>query len=496
VSGIHWHPDRGWVGDVIPFSHAGRIWLFYLLDARPDDPVAGLSGMPWALVSTTDFLHYTDHGVVLPGGDRDAEDFDCYTGSVIADGDRLHLFYTGHNPRNRTSKGSLQLVRHATSDGDPTRWTKHPDHTFGAPTGYLPEDWRDPFVFRVAPDQPWQMVLAARDSDGPDRRCGVVARLTSPDLERWTIAEPLWQPHRFITQECPDVFPWGAWWYLVYSEFTDAFQTRYRVARRPDGPWLSPSRDAVDGRAFYAAKSVDHQGRRFFIGWIPTKQGESDAGEWEWAGSLAVLEAHQEDDGSLAFGFPAEILAAHANRRRVSLAPLDGAAFEPGRGAVDRYAAWVGDTLPDRCMIELTLDVAQGTHAFGLLLHSSADGEEGAIVRLEPQRDRIVFDRWPRGRTGPAQWQVCGEVTHALELERPCSLPPGRHTVQILLDTTSGQVVVDHRVALSFRSYDHRAGHVGLFVTDGTFNLVDLTVATRQPDREDLARGEPTRGGQ
>jgi beta-fructofuranosidase len=484
---LHWRPERGYVGDVIPFSHTGRIWLFYLLDERPDDPTAGANGMPWALVSTTDFVHFTDHGVVLPGGDRDADDFDCYTGSVITNGDRLHLFYTGHNPRHRNSDGAVQLVCHATSDGDPTRWTKHPEHTFGAPPGYLPQAWRDPFVFRTAPDQPWQMVLAARHLGGPDRRCGVVARLTSADLERWTIAEPLWQPHRFITQECPDVFQWGDWWYLVYSEFSDAFQTRYRVARQPDGPWLAPSRDTVDGRAFYAAKSVDHQGRRFFIGWIPTKQGESDAGEWQWAGDLAVLEAHQDDDGTLAFGFPAEILAAHSDAHPISLAPLDGASAEPGHGAADRYAAWIGGPLPDRCIIELTVDVIPGTHAFGLLLHSSANGEEGAIIRLEPQRDRIVFDRWPRGRTGPAQWQVDGDVAHAVDLERPCPLPPGRHTIQVLLDKTTGQVVVDQRVALSFRHYDHRRGNLGLFVTDGAVNVVDFLLSARRA-------GSPTFG--
>jgi beta-fructofuranosidase len=475
---LHWRPGRGSVGDVIPFSHAGRVWLFYLLDERPDDPTAGPSGMPWALVSTTDFVHYTDHGVVLPGGDRDAEDFDCYTGSVIAEGDRLHLFYTGHNPRRGTPSGAFQVVCHATSDGDPTRWVKQPDHTFGAPSGYVPQDWRDPFVFRTGPDEPWQLVLAARHSGGADRRCGVVARLTSPDLERWTIAEPLWEPHRFITQECPDVFQWGDWWYLVYSEFSDAFQTRYRVARRQDGPWLAPSRDTVDGRAFYAAKSVRHHGRRFFIGWIPTKQGESDAGRWQWAGDLAVLEAHQEDDGTLAFGFPAEILAAHSDVRRVSPAPIDGAATEPGHGAADRYAAWIGDPLPERCLIELTVDVAPGTHAFGLLLHSSADGEDATVIRLEPQRDRIVYDRWPRGRTGPAQWQVEGDVSHVVELERPCPLPPGRHTIQVLLEGTTGQVVVDRRVALTFRRYNHH-GHLGFFVTDGAVELNDLTIATR-----------------
>ena len=257
---------------------------------------------------------YTDHGVVLPGGDRDADDFDCYTGSVIADGDRLHLFYTGHNPR-RGPRGALQLVCHATSDGDPTRWTKHPEHTFGAPPGYLPRTGETRSCSGPPPIEPWQMVLAARHADAPDRRCGVVARLTSTDLEQWTIAEPLWEPHRFITQECPDVFQWGDWWYLVYSEFSDAFQTRYRIARQPDGPWLAPRRDTVDGRAFYAAKSVDHRGRRFFIGWIPTKQGESDAGAWQWAGDLAVWRRTRRMTAVSRSGSRRRFSRAYADRR-------------------------------------------------------------------------------------------------------------------------------------------------------------------------------------
>lgn len=463
---IHWRPGRGFVGDVIPFSHAGRIWLFYLLDERPDDATAGQTGMPWALVSTTDFVQYTDHGVVLPAGDRDAVDFDCYTGSVVADGSRLHLFYTGHNPRRGDADGAYQVVCHAVSDGDPTRWTKLPADSFGAPAGFIPQDWRDPFVYRAAPDQPWRMVLAARYVGAPDRRCGVVAQLTSTDLERWELADPLWEPHRYITQECPDVFQWGDWWYLVYSEFSDAFQTRYRIARGPDGPWLAPRRDTVDGRAFYAAKTVSFQGRRFFVGWIPTKQGDA----WQWAGDLAVLEAHQEDDGTLAFGLPAEIVAAYSDGQRVKLD------VEP---AVDRYAVWVGDVVPEQCLVSLTVDVQAGTQAFGLLLHASADGEDATVVRLEPQRDRIVLDQWPRGRTGPAQWQIDGDVPYVVELERSCPLPAGRHTVQVLLDGTTGQVIVDDRVALSFRRYDVGAGHVGLFVTDGVVDLVELQVAHR-----------------
>ena len=137
--------------------------------------------------------------------------------------------------------------------------------------------------------------------------------------------------------------------------------------------------------------------------------------------------------------------------------------------------------MPSRCLITMTVDVAPGTQSFGLLLHASPDGEEATVLRLEPQRDRLVLDEWPRGRTGPAQWQIHGDVPYAVDLERPCPLPPGRHTVQVLLDGQTAQAAVDHQVALSFRfgqaPADASPGHVGLFGTDGAVDLVDLQVA-------------------
>jgi beta-fructofuranosidase len=472
---VHFRPPNGYVGDLIPFERDGRLWLFYLLDERRDPP----TGMPWALASTDDFVSYTDHGVVLPSGGTDAADYDCYTGCVIDDGNQLHLFYTGHNPARRTPAGDLQVVCHATSDGDLTQWRKHPDHTFGAPTDYAPEDWRDPYVYRVTPDEPWQLILAARHTEGPDRRRGVVARLTSIDLVTWHPTDPLWDPHRFITQECPEVFQWGEWWYLVYSEFSDAFQTRYRIARGPEGPWLAPGRDSVDGRARYASKSVAQNGRRFFFGWIATREGDHDDGAWEWAGELAVLEATQETDGTLGFGLPPELAATFAQSETVQLVPVDGAATDPGSGAPDRYTAWLGPTLPDPCLVTATLDIGSGNHKCGLLLRTDDTAETGYELRLEPGRNRVVFDRWPRGRTGPAQWQTRGDIPYAVELERPCPLPPGRHTVQVLIDGSVCVAVVDHRVALTTRLYDHPSGRVGLFTCDGEVDLAELRIALR-----------------
>ncbi|QNE35800.1 glycoside hydrolase family 32 protein [Leifsonia shinshuensis] len=479
----HFRPPAGYVGDVIPFEKDGTVWLYYLLDTRdPRRPVDRDGGMPWAAVTTRDFATFTDRGVVLPTGGPTAEDFDCYTGSVVTDDDGLlHLFYTGHNPRIRTADGDAQVVCHATSTGDPAAWVRHPEWTFGALDGYAPEDWRDPFVFRTAPGEPWQMLLAARRRDAPYRRSGLVARLVSDDLVHWRDAEPLWDPRRFIAQECPDVFRWGDHWYLVYSEFSDSFQTRYRIADSPDGPWRAPERDTVDGRAFYASKTVELDGERHFIGWIASKEGASDSGAWQWAGTMAVLRASQEPDGSLSFGLPHAVTALYDSVHDVrgELTALDDADATPGRGALDRYAAWVGPEIPAEVLLIAEFDIAPGTQSCGLLLRSSDDGERAYALRLEPQRDRLVVDRWPRGTTGGEQWQIRGDVPHDVELERPVPLAPGRHTLEVHLDGDLCVAVVDGRVALSTRVYDLTEGRVGVFATDGEFELVGLEARTR-----------------
>ena len=278
---IFFRPRPDWVGDVIPYADGDELRLYYLYERRREPE----SGTPWHLVTTSDLVHYEDRGEALPSGGVDAEDFNAYTGSVVRDREGgYHLFYTANNPGALASDGrSLQLVAHATST-DLSTWVKHPEDTFGAPEGYDPADWRDPFVYPAPDGDGWSLILAARYCEGADRRRGVVARLVSDDLRTWRPAAPLWDPRRFVTQECPELFRMGQWWYLVYSEFTDRFVTRYRMSRSPEGPWLAPERDTIDGRGFYAAKSAEWDGRRLFFGWIASRQDERDDGRWLWAG--------------------------------------------------------------------------------------------------------------------------------------------------------------------------------------------------------------------
>lgn len=462
-------PAPHWVGDVIPFVHEGVYYLYYLHEQR-SSPKPGTS---WHLVTTEDLVHYVDRGEVLAHGDAHEADFNAYTGSVVTDDDGLHhLFYTGQNPSILGDDGRpLQVMMHATST-DLLAWTKHPEDIFGAPDGYDVADWRDPFVYRATPDSPWQMICAARYMDGPDRRRGVVARCTSEDLRSWQPAEPLWDPRRFITQECPEVFRIGAWWYLVYSEFTDAFVTRYRMSRSPEGPWTAPARDSIDGRAFYAAKSAQRDGRRLFFGWIATREEGRDDGAWQWAGTLSALEAVQNEDGTLAFRIPPEVLASRSTEWESDLPSAE--VIAPTSHAVSVASR----DLPASFAARVDLELDEGTRAAGILLRTDEAGERGYVLRLEPTAGRMVLDRWPRRITGTEQWQVSGDVPHILELERPADLSGAAHHLDILIDGDILVVGLDGQVTLSTRIYDHARGRFGIFATDGGIRILDLAITT------------------
>lgn len=471
---IFFQPADAWVGDLIPFQHDGEFWLFYLHEVRSEPK----PGTAWNLVTTKDLVQFQDHGVSLPHGTDADLDFNAYTGSIVVDESGVHhLFYTGQNPNNLGPDGlPLQLVMHATSTDGMRTWVKHPELTFGAPAGYESGDWRDPFVFRDEAAGQWRMLIAARHSEGPERRRGVIAQCTSRDLITWEYTEPFWDPRRYITHECPDVFSWGGWWYMVYSEFSENFTTRYRMSRSPDGPWTVPAQDSIDGRAFYASKSAERDGRRFFFGWIASKEGNSDDGAWQWAGTMAVLEARQNSDGTLGFGFADELVDSFWDE-----VPLTFNRELPMRLHVpDGYTAAISnEDLPGQFYAKAVLDIEPGTTECGMLLRASPDGDHSYILRLEPKRGRLVFDRWPRASTGDAQWHVSGDVPFEIEFERPCDLSPGQHTLEIVVEGDLCVAVVDRQVALSTRIYNLPSGRIGVFAGEGSATVTDFEVRKR-----------------
>ncbi len=467
-----YRPAGAWAADFIPFYDGERFRLFYLLDWR--DKAGHGEGTPWLQISTTDFVHFEEHGEMLARGTEAEQDLYVFTGCVVSAEGQHHIFYTGHNPHFNKFGKPVQAVMHAVSD-DFLHWRKVPEDTFFAPpTGYERDDWRDPFVFWNAEAKEWQMLLAARQDAGVSRRRGCVALCGSHDLKVWEAREPFWDPGLYYTHECPDLFQMGEWWYLIWSEFSERSVTRYRMSRSLAGPWTAPENDTFDGRAFYAAKSASDGKRRFLFGWNPTRDTEKDyEGRWQWGGNLVVHEIVQEMDGSLNVRVPDTVRRAFSEAVTCTLTDEFGEEYATDESieleAPDSFAALQSNVSTERILIEATLTFEAGTRGCGLLLRTGEDRQTGYQIRLEPGRQRLVLDSWPRP----------GDIPFMVELERPLKLQPQVPiTLQVFTDGTVCEIYADGKVALSARLYNLKSGGWGLFVQEGSTVFENVHVLT------------------
>lgn len=457
-------PAGAWAGDFIPFFKDGRFRLFYLHDWRDREKHG--EGTSWFQVSTQDFIDFEQHGEMLQRGTKEEQDLYVFTGSVIEGEGSYHIFYTGHNPYFRERGKPEQGVMHAISQ-DLLRWEKVPEDTFYARTDiYEPHDWRDPFVFWNEQEGRYWMLLAARLKHGPSRRRGCTALCSSKDLKNWEPLNPFWSPSLYYTHECPDLFKMGNWHYLVYSTFTERCVTHYRMSRSLTGPWLAPENDSFDGRAFYAAKTYSDGSRRYVFGWNPTREGERDYQAWQWGGNLVVHQVVQQEDGTISVKVPETVDRAFTHDTPVEFTPRIGnwvmSETSLAVSAPDSFACAVAQTMPRRCKIAGRITFDEDTRSCGLTIRTSEDLENAYYVRLEPRRNRLVFDSWPRK----------GDNPFMVELERPLELLPGRPCeLKVFVDDTICEVYANDKVAMSSRLYDLKEGRWGFFVSEGAARL-------------------------
>lgn len=368
---MYYTPSTGRAGDVIPFYHDGVYHVFYLKTFEDGTP-----GTEWYHVSTTDFAHWTEHPPALTRGLPGEQDSSVATGSILEHDGLFYAFYTGFAEERKQQGFPDQGVMRATSS-DLNHWTK--DHAFGAiladASQYQRDDWRDPFVFwNDERSEYWMLLSARREGRVADRHAGGLVLLTSPDLDDWELQEPLWEPGLFQMYECPDVFQWGEWWYLIYSTFSERQVTRYRMARSLSGPWIAPDEDALDDDGLYAAKSASDGTDRYLVGWVPSRDVPLDSGRWRWGGSLAGYQMHQREDGTLGLSLPQAVLDEAAGGAVQS----QGVTFELPHSF--RHVP-LGQ-MASQGSLELSLNFERHTREFGVTLWGDGLGEQGYRVRL------------------------------------------------------------------------------------------------------------------
>lgn len=447
---LFYQPETGVSADYIPFYENGIYYLFYLRDFR--DPEGCGEGTPWYLVTTEDFVHFTEHDEVLPRGTVEDQDLYVFTGSVTRMGDGYHIYYTGHNPHLRQHGKPEQAVMHAVS-ADLLHWTKCPEDTFFAPAdGYEPHDWRDPFLWYDEQTRLWWMLLAARKQTGASRYRGLTALCSSPDGRTWQVEKPLWEPDSYFAHECPDLFKMGDWFYLIFSEFSQDKVTRYRMSRSPLGPWTAPPDDRFDTAAYYAAKSIGNGSERYLFGWLATREGDSDSGIWQWGGCLVTHQLLQCPDGTLRVKLPETV--------RQSLPAGTPLSFrQDGATALDCHELGL---MQESGAISCTFRTDSQTGRFSVALAADEYLAEGYFLRLELDRRRLVLDRWPRT---PEPGMEPG-------MERPIRLArDGVYRLTILIDGTAGCAYLNDEVALCFRMYELSRPHWGTLAENGVADV-------------------------
>lgn len=457
---------NGRCGDFIPFWHDGT-WHLFHIDTRDSS---------WKHVTTRDLVRFRDHGRAIAAGSPESQDRAIFTGCVVEKDGRFHIFYTGHNADfRRVGLEHMQVVLRAESD-DLMTWTKRPGWALPPATEhYGTGGWRDPHVFWNEEAGAYWMVVTGCLADIGNREPGSTALLVSEDLENWEARASIYAPGLFNSHECPDLFRIGDWWYLVFSTYRWQWETRYRMARTPEGPWQVPPDDVLDGRAYYAAKTASDGDRRLLFGWASVKTGDEDAGKYEWGGTLVAHELGQRADGTLRAFMPAEIGAALPGRMALTPEPEQGAWRIAGTtfsaDSRDGFSYLHLGELPDPCVVETEIDWEAGSAGFGVMLRATRPMHPQAKwyqVRFDPGRGRFAFDRSSRS------WDNFGYVE-----ERPAALDPAAPvSLRIVVSETMFVTYVNDEVALTARGYDLRAGGLGLFVTEGAAAFREVRVRT------------------
>jgi beta-fructofuranosidase len=317
------------------------------------------------------------------------------------------------------------------------------------------------------------MRLAARQTAGPRERRGVTAVAESTDLNTWTVCEePFYAPGSYFTHECPDLFRMGDWYYLIFSEFSEKNVTRYRMAKSPDGPWLTPAVDSFDGHAYYAAKScANSEGRRILFGWNPIRNQEKDSERWQWGGTIIPHELIQNADGTLSVVCPHEIPDAYATPSPLTVSSTFGPCTKESEtytlGNGRSTAAILFETLPEACTVKVRFTPAETGLDFGLILRADKEYNSYYRVKLDPLYNRLITDR-------VSKFDSC---THAyVETERPFPIQPGREIELTLVLEGSVLEVYGGGVATSFRMFDFKGPCLGIYTEHGILTLNRLAV--------------------
>ena len=457
------HNNEHYCGDFIPYydDKSETFHLFYIL------------GNPWHHISTKDFVNYTYHRVALEGGGPNAQDRDIYTGCVTKINDLYYIYYTGHNGEKDSGVKFSEVILRATSP-DLMTWTKDTEWKLEPDTEHFQGGaWRDPYIWYQEDEQKYFMIFTAADKHNISKRWGCTAMFSSDDCLNWIFDSKAYNPCLNDSHECPDMFKIGDWYYLIFSCYGRNWENKYRMSKNIRGPWIKPKEDVLDGRAYYAAKTAEGNGKRYLFGWVSRKEDEEDQKTYGWSGTLAVHEINQKPDGTLFLTMPDSVK--NAFDKPVSYTPAEKKGeFEINKNEIsaDAFSGFsyitLGDLDYDKSYLvkgKIQFNKPESSAAGLLLRVNNMDLENYYQIRFDNLKNKLSFERSSNFFQN-----------HKFDEER--FLNPKNTGVFEFEIIVSGSMIVTYSedAVLSARGYDLKEGKLGFFVEEGAASLIDLKI--------------------
>jgi beta-fructofuranosidase len=484
-------------GDSIPYRGDGDFHLFHLSSPPNTTHFPERVRTTWQHARSKDLVNWTVLPPALEAGEGAEPDANgAWTGSVIEAGGVFHIFYTGH----KLGSATPQTICHATS-ADGVTFNKTASNPILLPDTSLYEsiDWRDPYVFWNGDEHCYWMLVAARLNKGPKWRRGCIALATSKDLVKWSLdPEPFYQPMTTFCPECPELFKLGKFWYLIYSRFSERVGTVYRISESSRGPWRVPANEALDGRRWYASKSLSSEpNTRVFFGWVHDRVGESDTGAWLWGGDFAApREVTPDESGDLKVRLPVALCEEYSATIAWTRASKD-AKDERSHAASNAIALSAVRKLDWRFIdVEETAYLFQcrlsgyGTAAsFGLLFRVD-DDLGGYAIEFDRNLGTVALVHWPQpldtfwaalvGRSDEVR-----EVDGPRLVERRFDLASQQPIeCKLLVSGSILELFINDTIALSYRVYSRAPHELGLFVEDGSLTADQISLKSNPKSRK------------
>jgi beta-fructofuranosidase len=437
-------------GDCIPFFHDNTYYLYWLLDSAHHHALNGLGGHQWVLSTSKDLKTWVNQPIVL-GIDEEWEKSIC-TGSVVYHKNKFYAFYA---TRLLLDGKVNEQLSYAISDDGIHFQKQKPNPFYTSAPGYSQRNFRDPKVF-VDDKGIFHLFVASEKENAPMQRFrGALVHLTSADLKKWTVNEPVLTGQRAVP-ECPDYFLWNGWYYLIYSVDGDTY---YVKSKKPYGPWEeSKSQVFVENWANVVKTAEFTNNRRIAAAWIPNRLDNKDNGREIFGGNIVFREVIQGEDGILNTRFPPELIPATGSQLPLALITDANTTAKKDEFSISALGA-TGvahfENIPANCRITLEIIPEGISEDYGLVLKADAKGAGGYPLRFSMNEESVSLGNTSIGA-------VTGLRDHI--------------TVDIIIKGNIIDVNVDNKRCIVNRTIEQNGNALWFYVKNGLAGFKNVKV--------------------